>query len=140
MKSPSDYLAMAEGKDLNQITVEGLGGYIYAAFAAMMAATIAFFQIPIKGFEGVADAIGSIIQGFLVSPTEGIATAAALSAQQVSIFGFLALPAYVVVVLMSFGIVALYLSWKSSGNLIPGIPWDFPSPGFQDPEEDDPDS
>lgn len=40
-------------------------------------------------------------------------------------------------ILLVFYIVNAYLSEEPTGNFVPGIPFDIPTPGFTGPEEDD---
>jgi hypothetical protein len=126
-RSPSEIFEDVDGETISSVTEKGVMGTIMAFFAAVIIGlqTVAQFVIsPITAFIG---AMGELVDAFVTDPLMVIPVAAEMSAQEISIFGFLALPAGVALVLVTFAIIGVYLRWEPSSDFLPGTRFDLPT-------------
>lgn len=104
------------------------------AFAEIVFAVSGVLTDPVGALTNAASAlINAIFGGAAYIIGEGAAT----SARNLGIFGAVAFIVAIAIVLGALWLVNAYVSEESTGNIIPGIPFDIPTPGFGGPEEED---
>lgn len=137
MQSPSEFLDDAAGKDLTTLAKQGVGGWLLALSAAVISGTEAVVNLLIFPLEALADVGAQSVSAFILEPLGIIEAGSAASASGAAEFGLFGLPVGTAVVLFTLFMITLYLARDRTGNLIPTLPYDFPTPFFEDPEEDE---
>lgn len=124
---------------ISATTKAGIMGSILAVFTLFIDFWIAVADLFLKSLTAMGDALAQLVTAIFGSPAE-IIIAGAQETINSLLTGFSAGPLSfalaIASVLLGLYIVNQYVALESTGNLLPGLPFDVPTPGFEDPEEE----
>lgn len=121
-QSPREFIAQASGyESLAQLIRDGIGGTILATFTQAIRAVGAVASLLLVPFVLLVDVARESVNNFILVPMGIVPIGADVTAGELSVLGLFALPVSVVIALGTFLIVILYLQWRITGNIIPGI-------------------
>ena len=124
------------------IIFQGFGAVFLAVGTAIASGILSIADvliIPLGALtNGAANLVGSIFGGSaLIIDFGALATAASIGPGGTFNLGPFSLALGVGSVLLALYVVQAYRSEDSTGNFVPGIPFDIPTPGFIGPEEEE---
>jgi len=134
--------AMAEGRSLASIILQAFGTVFLGIGTALTTGIVTVadvFIIPLGELtQGAGNLIGSIFGGSaLIIDFGALATALSIGPDGAFNVGPFTFALGIGAALLGFYLIIAYLSEDSSGNFVPGIPFDLPTPGFIGPEEEE---
>jgi len=127
---------------LAEVIFTGIGAVLFAIGSAIAAGILTVADLITVPLSALATAAGELVSAIFGGAAFVIrigAQTTGLSIAPGSMFdvGPLTLALAVASVLLALYIVNAYVSEEPTGNFVPGIPFDIPTPGFTGPEEDD---
>jgi hypothetical protein len=131
----------ADAGSLGAIIFRGMGAILLAVATSLASGIFTIADLVIRPAQalisGVSGLIGSLFGGtILIIDTGAITTALSLGPGGRFAVGPLTLVVAVGSILLVFLAINLYLQRPETGNIAVGLPFDVPTPGFQDAEED----
>lgn len=124
--SPGGLLSEAEGKSINDIAKQGFGAWLLAVAASAITGVQTVFNVlVVVPLEVMATVMRESAAAFLIEPFGVIESGAQTTSGSLDFFGIFALPASVVIVLLTLAAVGLYLSQRSTSDVLPGTFTDF---------------
>jgi len=138
----SDLFDRADGKPLYRIILQGFGAVFLGVGTAIASGILTVADvliIPLGALaDGGANLVGSIFDGSaLIIDLGALSTAISIGPDGAFNVGPFTLALAVGSVLLALWVVNAYVSEDSTGNFVPGIPFDIPTPGFTGPEEEE---
>jgi|GEM_PF-3758432 len=134
----------ANAGDLRTVIFQGIGAVLLAAGSAVASGVLTVADLIIIPVSALANAGGAFVEATFGGAAQiinfgAIATALSIGPGGMFNLGPLTFALGIGSVLLALYLVVAYLSEDPTGNFIPGIPFDIPTPGFAGPEEDDED-
>lgn len=131
----------ASADSLAEIIFTGLGAVFLSLGTAIASGVLTVADVVIVPIATLTNAVGDLIDAIFGGSAQIIdmgAITTALSIGPGSRFdvGPFTFALAVASVLLALYVVTAYLSEEETGNFVPGIPFDIPTPGFTGPEED----
>lgn len=121
-QTPMEIINQAEGRSITGIVINAIGGWLLALGLTAISGlqTVAeFLSLP---FVLLIDVGYASVNSFIIGPIEQVVgTGVAVTANEIQLFGIVALPFSVLIVLATLTIVILYLQLEISSNIIPGF-------------------
>lgn len=129
----------ADADSLAGVIFTGLGAVLLAVGTAVASGILTVADVIIIPLSALANAAGDLVDAIFGGSALIIDAGAIETAE--SLRGLFALGPFtfalaVASVLLALYVVNAYVSEEPTGNFVPGIPFDIPTPGFQGPEED----
>lgn len=124
-------IASVESNSLEDVVPKAFLLPVIALFASLAEAIGAFFGVPIAVFDAISQSVDALISGFFGGPARILDAGALESARSLTSgvwaqFGPFTFVIAVAVVLAAAFMIARFTAEEETGNLIPGIPADFP--------------
>ncbi|QLH83225.1 hypothetical protein [Halosimplex pelagicum] len=134
----------AEAGDLRTVIFRGIGAVLFAGGSAVASGVLTVADLIIIPVSAMATASGELVSAIFGGSAQiinvgAIATALSIGPGGMFNLGPLTFALGFGAVLLALYLVVAYLSEDPTGNFVPGIPFDIPTPGFAGPEEDDED-
>lgn len=134
----------ANAGSLGGVIFQGMGAVLLAIGGALASGVLTIadvFIVPLQALiGGVSDVIGSFFGGAATIIDFGaIGTAISIGPGGMFNVGPLTFALAVGAILLAFWLMRAYVSEEPTSNVFPGLPFDVPTPGFLDAEEDDKD-
>jgi hypothetical protein len=138
----SDLFDRAEGRSLAHIILQGFGAVFFGIGTAIASGILTVADvliIPLGALaDGGANLVSTIFGGAsLIIDFGALSTALSIGPDGAFNVGPFTLALAVGAVLLALYVVNAYVSEDSTGNFVPGIPFDIPTPGFLGPEEEE---
>jgi hypothetical protein len=128
--------------DLASVAFQGIGGVFLAIATGLITGIITVFDVFIVPARSLAGALGDLVTAIFGAPANIILAGAQSTIEsllgQFNV-GPLTFALGIGAVLLGLYLVNRYVALESTGNLIPGLPFDVPTPGVEDPEEEEED-
>jgi hypothetical protein len=132
----------ANADSLGGVIFQGIGAILLAIGTAVASGVLTVADVVIVPVQALTNAAAALV-GAIFGGAAFIIDAGALSTGiSIGPGGQFALGPFsfalgVGAVLLALFVVNAYVSDDRTGNIIPGVPFDVPTPGFQGPEEDE---
>jgi len=135
----------ASADSLAGVIFQGLGAVLLAVGTAIASGVLTVADVVIVPLSALTTAAGQLIDAIFGGAARIIDFGALATALSIGPGGMFNLGPFsfalgIGAVLLGLYVVTAYLSEEPTGNFVPGIPFDVPTPGFTGPEEDDEDS
>ena len=132
----------ANAGSLGGVIFRGIGGILLAVGTAIASGVLSIADVVIVPLNALTSAAGQLIDAIFGGAAQIIDFGALASALSIGPGGMFNLGPFsfalgIGAVLLGFYILVAYLSEEPTGNFVPGIPFDIPTPGFTGPEEDE---
>lgn len=129
----------ADADSLAGVIFQGVGAVFLAIGTAIASGILTVADVVIVPLEALTSAAGDLIDAIFGGSALIIEAGAIESAE--SLRGLFAVGPFTFAlglgsVLLGLYLVNAYVSEEPTGNFVPGIPFDIPTPGFGGPEED----
>lgn len=129
----------AEAESLGAILLTGIGAVLFAVGSAIASGVLTIADVVIIPLDALANAAGALVDA-IFGGSAFIIEMGALETGE-SLRGLFAVGPFTFAlavgsVLLALYIVNAYVSEEPTGNFVPGVPFDIPTPGFTGPEED----
>jgi hypothetical protein len=130
----------SEADSLAGVIFQGVGAVLLAIGTAIASGILSVADVIIIPLQSLAAAAGDLIDAIFGGSAFIIETGARVTG--LSFTGMFNLGPFTFAlaigsVLLGLFVVNAYVSEEPTGNFVPGIPFDIPTPGFTGPEEDD---
>jgi len=127
---------------LGGLIFQGLGAISLAIGSALASGVLTIADVVIIPLSALANAAGQLVDAIFGGAAFIIQIGAQSTGISIGPEGMFNLGPFtfalgVGAVLLALYIVTAYISEEPTGNFVPGIPFDIPTPGFTGPEEDD---
>ena len=133
----------SEADSLGGIIFNGLGLVLLSVGTAVASGILSIADVLIVPLDALTSAAGQLIDAIFGGSAFIIDLGAIASGQSIGPGGLfaspLSFPIAIGIVLLTLYLVTAYVSEEPTGNFVPGVPFDIPTPGFEGPEEDDED-
>ena len=128
--------------DVGGLAFQGIGGVLLAIATGLITGILTVFDVIVLPLRALAGALGDLTTAIFGAPANIILAGAQETIN--SLLGRwggtpLAFATGIAAVLLGLYLVNRYVALESTGNLLPGLPWDVPTPGVEDPEESEED-
>lgn len=139
----ADLFDRAKNADsLAGIIFQGIGAVLLAIGSALASGVLTVADVIIIPLSSLANAAGDLVDSIFGGAATiinfgAISTAISIGPDGRFNLGPLSFALGIAAVLIALYIVNAYVSEEPTGNFVPGIPFDIPTPGFTGPEEDD---
>lgn len=132
----------ASADSLGGVIFQGIGAVLLAVGTAIASGVLTVADVIIVPLSTLTNAAGQLIDAIFGGAANIIDLGALSTALSIGPGGMFNLGPFsfalgIGAVLLGLYVVTAYLSEEPTGNFVPGIPFDIPTPGFQGPEEDD---
>jgi len=132
----------ADADSLAEVIFRGLGAVILSVGTAVASGILTIADVIIVPVQTLTGAVGQLIDAIFGGAAQiidfgAIATAISIGPGGRFNLGPLSFALGVGAVLLALYAVTAYVSEEDTGNFVPGIPFDIPTPGFGGPEEDE---
>jgi hypothetical protein len=132
----------ADAGSLGAVLFRGIGATLLAVGTALASGVLTIADViivPLSALTDAASALVGAIFGGAAFIIESGAAATGISIGPGGTFnlGPLTFALGIGAVLLALYLVTAYVSEEPTGNFVPGIPFDAPTPGLDGPEEDD---
>lgn len=132
----------ANANSLAGIIFQGIGAVFLAIGTAIASGILTVADVVIIPLTALTNAAGDLVNAIFGGSAQIIQFGALASAISIGPNGLFNLGPFsfvlgVGVVLLALYVVTAYLSEDATGNFVPGIPFDIPTPGFLGPEEEE---
>ncbi|MFC6757889.1 MULTISPECIES: hypothetical protein [Haloarcula] len=132
----------AEADNLASIIIQGFGAVFLAIGSAIASGIITVADVIIIPLSALANAGGDLVGAIFGGAGQiiefgALATALSIGPDGAFNIGPFTFALGVGAVLLALWLVTAYVSEDSTGNFVPGIPFDIPTPGFTGPEEEE---
>lgn len=129
----------ADADSLAGVIFQGIGAVLLAIGTAVASGILTVADVVLIPLGALAEAGGDLVDAIFGGSAfilEMGAIETGLSLRGTFALGPFTFALAVGSVLLALYIVNAYVSEEPTGNFVPGIPFDIPTPGFQGPEED----
>jgi len=135
----------ASADSLAGVIFQGLGAVLLAVGTAIASGVLTIADVVIVPLSALTNAAGQLIDAIFGGAARiidfgALATALSIGPDGMFNLGPFSFALGIASVLLGLFVVTAYLSEEPTGNFVPGVPFDIPTPGFVGPEEDDEDS
>lgn len=132
----------ASADSLVGVIFQGLGAVTFAFGTAIASGILTIADVVIVPIQALTTAVGDLVDAIfggaaLIIDFGAISTALSIGPGAMFDLGPFTFALGIGAVLLALYIVTAYLSEEPTGNFVPGIPFDIPTPGFTGPEEDE---
>lgn len=132
----------ANAESLSAVIFTGLGAVLLSIGTAVASGVLSIADVVIVPLQALTNAAGQLIDAIfggsaMIIDFGAIATALSIGPGGMFNLGPFSFALGIAAVLLGLYVVTAYLSEEPTGNFVPGIPFDIPTPGFQGPEEDE---
>jgi uncharacterized membrane protein YczE len=129
----------ADADSLAGVVFRGIGAILLAVGTAVASGILTIADVVIVPLEALTSAAGDLIDAIfggsaLIIESGAVETAESL--RGLFAVGPVTFALGVGSVLLALYVVNAYVSEEATGNFVPGLPFDIPTPGFGGPEED----
>lgn len=115
------FLRRARGRRITEIAQTGVGAWLLALFASIIAGMQQVFELLILPFVLFIDVAEASVQAFFIEPFGLVPVGVRESARGLFGFGIAGLPVAVVVVLVTFVVIVWFLQMPITSNILPGF-------------------
>ena len=127
---------------LSGVIFQGIGAVLLAFGTAIASGVLTIADVVIVPIQTLTGAVGQLIDATfggaaMIVDFGAISTALSIGPGGMFNLGPFSFALGIGAVLLGLYVVTAYLSEDATGNFVPGIPFDIPTPGFGGPEEDD---
>lgn len=137
------YQQAANAKTLGGLIFASIGTVLFAFRDAAASTILTVFDVFLIPLGQLATELGNLVLATFGGAARIVFAGAIGTAQSVAPGGFfsgiLGFTIAVGVVLLTLYLIRAYVSEEPTSNFFPGVPFDPPTPGLLDPEEDDKD-
>lgn len=131
----------AKADSLAGLIFQGIGSILLAVGAAISSGVLTIADVVIVPLGILTDSVGGLIDAIFggsatIIQTGAISTALSIGPDGQFNLGPLTFALGVGAVLLALYAVSAYVSEEDTGNFVPGLPFDIPTPGFGGAEED----
>jgi hypothetical protein len=132
----------ASADSLGGVIFQGIGAVLLAVGTALASGVLTIADVLIVPLSTLTNAVGELIDAIFGGAAQivdfgAIATAISIGPGGQFNVGPFSFALAIGAVLLALYVVTAYLSEEPTGNFVPGLPFDIPTPGFTGPEEDD---
>lgn len=120
-QDPQTVFDRAQGEGITGLAVNAIEAWILATALSVVAGIQALFDLLFLPFELFFDIASSSVETFILEPFGIVGPAAEITAEEVVLFDFLALPAAVAIALGTLFVVLLFLQLDITSNIFPGL-------------------
>lgn len=126
---------------LAEVIFTGIGAVLLSVGTAIASGVLTIADVIIVPVGALTAAVGDLIDAIFGGAAQILNVGAITTALSISPDGQFNLGPFTFAlaagaVLLALYVVNAYVSEESTGNFVPGIPFDIPTPGFTGPEED----
>jgi len=127
---------------LAEVVFTGIGAVLLSVGTALASGVLPIADVIIVPLSSLTGAVGDLIDAIFggaatIIDFGALATAVSIGPGGMFNLGPLSYALGIGAVLLGLYVVIAYLSEEATGNFVPGIPFDIPTPGFGGPEEED---
>jgi hypothetical protein len=135
----------ANADSIAGILFQGIGAVFLALGTALASGVLTVADVLIVPLQALTTAAGELIGALFGGAADIIGVGALSTALSIGPGGLFNLGPFtfalgIGAVLLALYLVTAYLSEGPTGNAVPGLPFDVPTPGFEGPEEGDDDN
>lgn len=132
----------ANADSIAGILFQGFGAILLAIGTALASGVLTVADVVIVPLQALTTAAGDLIGALFGGAADIIGFGALSTALSIGPDGLFNVGPFtfalgIGAVLLALYLVTAYLSEEPTGNFVPGIPFDIPTPGFTGPEEDE---